>query len=147
MLDRLTAAPIELGALIAASQDDACGALAIFVGTVRDENDGYPVRAITYEAQPLLARKILASIEEEARERFAIRSCLIVHRIGLLGLGEASVAIVVRSAHRDAAFTALRFAIEAVKTRAPIWKLEHYRDGSDCYLRGVSLLNSLGERP
>ncbi len=96
--------------------------------------------AITYEAHTRLGPKVLASIEDEVRERFPILFCRVVHRMGRLSVGEASVACVVRSAHRDPAFSALRHAVEAVKTRAPIWKLEHYDDGEAVYLDGVSLI-------
>lgn len=135
----LASTAIDLTSLLAATEDGASGALAIFVGTVRDENDGRPVRGITYEAQPVLAKKVLAAIEQQAREAFGVRTCRIVHRTGYLAVGEASVAIVVRSAHRDAAFKALRFAIEAIKERAPIWKLEHHGDGGAAYLDGIPL--------
>lgn len=141
----LTSEPIDLAALIAGSEDDASGALAVFVGTVRNHNEGRSVSAITYEAHPLLAKKALAGIEVTARERFEIRSCTIVHRTGTLALGEASVAIIVRSAHRAPAFDALRFAIDELKVKAPIWKLEHYDDGGEAYLKGVSLLTQRQE--
>lgn len=117
----------------------------MFVGTVRDHNEGRPVTGITYEAHPLLANQALAAVEAAARRRYDIRSCRIVHRTGVLKLGDASVAIVVRSAHRAAAFDALRFAIDELKVKAPIWKLEHYADGSEAYLKGVSLLTQRQE--
>lgn len=138
--EHLTEAPIDLAGLIVATDDDACGALALFVGTVRGENDGRRVAAVTYEAHPTLAEATLVDIERETLERFAVRHCRIVHRTGLVALGEASVVIVVRSAHRHAAFPALRHAIEELKARVSIWKLEHYVDGDAAYLAGVPLV-------
>ena len=142
----LTTDDIDLHALIASTEDESSGALAIFVGTVRNKNDGRPVRAMTYEAHESLAEKTLATIEEESITKFDARSCVIVHRVGFLNLGDASVAIVVRSPHRDAAFSALRFAIEEIKKRAPIWKLEHYADGESAHLEGVSLVGEAGAK-
>lgn len=131
--------------MMADSEDDASGALAVFVGTVRNHNDGRRVKAMTYEAHPTLANKALAAVEATACKRYDIRSCTIVHRTGTLQLGDASVAIVVRSGHRGPAFDALRFAIDELKVKAPIWKLEHYDDGSETYLKGVSLLTQRQE--
>lgn len=140
MSAHLSKEPLDLASLIAHTEDPAAGALAIFVGTVREENDGRDdVIGMTYEAAEGLVDKALSAIESEAIARFFVRHCRIVHRIGYLGLGEASVIIVVRSAHRAEAFDALRYAIEALKARAPIWKLEHYRDGTAGHLGGISL--------
>ncbi len=136
----LTSEPLELTALLAETEEPAAGALAIFVGTVRDENEGRRVTGITYEAQPALASRALAAIEQEALARFRIQRCRLVHRTGTLAVGEASVVIVVRSAHRDEAFQALRYAIEELKARVPVWKEEHYEDGRSAYLEGVPLV-------
>lgn len=143
MGEHLQATKIELDRLLAETEDVSSGALAVFVGTVRDENEGRHVAGVTYEAHPRLATKALMAIEREAVDRFEVRHCRIVHRTGLVSLGEASVVIVIRSAHRDAAFLALRHAIEELKRRAPIWKLEHYADGGDAYLGGVPLVSPI----
>jgi molybdopterin synthase catalytic subunit len=135
----ITEGPLDLNRLIQESEDHASGALVIFVGTVRDNHTGQPVSGMTYEAHVPLAEKALQQIEQEARQRFEIRSCLIQHRIGDLSLGEASVLIVVRAAHRDAAYQASRYAIEELKRRAPIWKYEHYLSGESRYLDGTPL--------
>ncbi len=96
----LTSEPLELTALLAETEEPAAGALAIFVGTVRDENEGRRVTGITYEAQPALASRALAAIEQEALARFRIQRCRLVHRTGTLAVGEASVVIVVRIGSR-----------------------------------------------
>lgn len=135
----LTTGVLDLPALIGETAAPSCGALALFVGTVRDHNEGRPVEAVTYEAYEPIATKELAQIEREACEKFSVARCRIVHRLGRLAVGEASLAIVVRSAHRAAAFEAQRFAIEAVKARVPVWKHEHYVDGESRYLEGTPL--------
>ena len=131
--------PLELEPLLRETEDDASGALVIFYGTVRDENEGRPVQSMTYEAHVALAEKALREIEQEALDKFGVRRCRIQHRIGHLELGEPSVLIVVRAGHRDEAYAASRYAIDEVKQRAPIWKEEHYADGDSRYLDGVPL--------
>ena len=131
--------PLELEPLLRETEDAGSGALVIFYGTVRDENDGRPVQAMTYEAHVALAEKTLREIEQEALAKFGVRRCRIQHRIGHLELGEPSVLIVVRAGHRDEAYAASRYAIDEVKQRAPIWKEEHYADGDSRYLDGVPL--------
>lgn len=130
---------IELDALLKETEDPRCGALNVFVGTLRDHNEGRDVVAMTYEAHEPLARATLQGLEREVLESFAVHHCRIVHRIGRLALGEASVAIVVRSAHRADAFAGARYAIEELKKRLPVWKQEHYADGTSRYLDGVPL--------
>jgi molybdopterin synthase catalytic subunit len=131
--------PLELEPLLRETEDVASGALVIFLGTVRDENDGQPVGSMAYEAHVSMAEKVLAEIEQEALARFEIRRCRIQHRIGTLQLGEPSVQIVVRAAHRAAAYEASRYTIDELKQRAPIWKEEHYTSGESRYLDGVPL--------
>ena len=131
--------PLELEPLLRETEDDASGALVVFYGTVRDENEGRPVQSMTYEAHVPLAEKALREIEQEALDKFGVRRCRIQHRIGHLELGEPSVLIVVRAGHRDEAYAASRYAIDEVKQRAPIWKEEHYADGDSRYLDGVPL--------
>jgi molybdopterin synthase catalytic subunit len=125
---RLVRAPIDLAALQAASPAD--GALCLFVGAVRNENHGRPVRRLEYEAYEEMALPLMEQIESEARRRFPVTDVRIVHRLGGLEIGEASVAVAVTSPHRDEAFAACRFAIDTLKARVPIWKKEFYADGA-----------------
>ncbi len=110
--------------------DDASGALVTFAGTVRDNARGKSVSALEYEAYPPAAEKMLEQIGDEIFERWGISTVAIVHRYGLLQVGETSVVIAVSSAHRDAAFEACRYAIERIKVLVPIWKREIYEDGA-----------------
>jgi molybdopterin converting factor subunit 1 len=119
--------PREVERIVA---DPATGAIVTFTGTVRDNARGKVVRALDYEAYAPAAEKMLARIGEEIGERWGIDRVAIIHRIGLLEVGEASVVIAVSSAHRDEAFDACRYAIERIKEIVPIWKKEFYENGA-----------------
>jgi molybdopterin synthase catalytic subunit len=139
MSRRVCEDPLDMSVLLKETEDVGSGALVVFCGTVRDENEGQKVRAITYEAHIPLAERVLREIEEEVVARFRVRCCRIQHRVGMLHLGEPSVVIVVRAAHRAEAFEGARHAIDQIKERAPIWKEEHYESGESRFLEGVSL--------
>ncbi len=100
------------------------GGTALFVGTVRDINDGAEVTALTLEHYPGMTEKALADIETEARKRWLLDDVLIVHRYGRMELGDDIVLVICCSEHRDNAFDACRFLMDFLKTRAPFWKLE-----------------------
>ncbi len=100
------------------------GATAVFVGTMRDFNDGEAVQSMTLEHYPGMTEKHLTAISEEARRRWDVIDTLIVHRVGDLEPGEPIVLVAVWSAHRAAAFAACRYLIEELKARAPFWKKE-----------------------
>jgi molybdopterin synthase catalytic subunit len=106
------------------------GAIAIFLGTVRNSNAGREVTGIEYSAYSEMAVAEMTRILEEAREKHGIASALIEHRVGSLRAGDASIAIVTASPHRRSAIDAMNYIIEETKSRAPIWKLEHYTDGT-----------------
>jgi molybdopterin synthase catalytic subunit len=127
---RLVEGPIDVAALIHEVESPACGAVSVFVGTVRDVNDGRPVTGIDYSAYDAMAVKEMRRIVQEADSRFGVDRIVVEHRLGYLALGEASVAIVVAHPHRGAALDATRFVIEELKKRVPIWKREHYVDGT-----------------
>lgn len=122
-------APIDLPALLHHVASQTHGAALLFVGTVRDVNDGRPVSGMEYSAYRGMAERELADIAAEAVARFG-GDVAVEHRIGTLELGEASVAIAVAHAHRGPAYDASRYVIEQLKQRVPIWKLEHYVDGT-----------------
>lgn len=105
------------------------GAIVTFVGAVRNNARGRSVVSLDYEAYPPAAEKMLQQIGEEIRERWGIDATAIIHRMGHLAVGEASVAIAVASAHRGDAFDACRYAIDRIKEIVPIWKKEFYEDG------------------
>ena len=116
--------------LIAEVQSTEFGAISVFAGTVRDTNDGRSVTAIDYSAYTSMAEAELGSILAEAEDRFGAVAIVVEHRVGPLTLGDVSVAIVAAHAHRAPALDCTRFVIEEIKKRVPIWKREHYSDGS-----------------
>lgn len=136
----ITEAPLSLDELLRETADVSCGALVVFGGTVREQNEGREVSGMSYDAHVRLAATTLAALEREARERFGVPQCRAMHRVGALALGETSVYVVVRSPHRPAAFEAGRWLIDTLKERLPVWKQEHYVDGSSEHLKGVSLV-------
>jgi molybdopterin synthase catalytic subunit len=121
---------IDLGAVIGAAQRPDCGAVCSFIGTTRvDEADGSSVEYLEYEAYRPMADRKLEEIGAEIEGRWDIGHVAIVHRIGRVDPGEASVAIVVASPRRGPAFEASRYAIERIKEIVPIWKREVWSDG------------------
>lgn len=125
----LVTAPIDTAALLAEVSAPRNGAALLFVGTVREVNEGRRVEALDYAAYEAMAQAELERITAEAAAAFGADDLVVEHRVGLLGLGEVSVAIAVAHPHRGAAFDACRAVIEAIKARVPIWKREHYTDG------------------
>ena len=118
----------ELEALRA--RDPRVGAVAAFIGTVRDVNDGSSVAAMTLEHYPGMTEKALAAIVDEAKTRWDILDALIVHRVGPLAPADQIVLVGVTSAHRGEAFAACEFIMDYLKTRAPFWKKETTPDGA-----------------
>ncbi len=122
----------DLGAELAALTRDntRIGGLAVFVGLVRDMAGAEAIKAMTLEHYPGMTEGMLARIEAEAKARWPLDACLIVHRVGRLTPGERIVLVAVTSAHRDAAFDACRFLIDWLKTKAPFWKQEETPSGA-----------------
>lgn len=110
--------------------DPRVGAVASFIGTMRDVNDGAPVTAMTLEHYPGMTEKALASIVDEACGRFAVIDALVIHRVGAMRPADQIVLVAVTSAHRGDAFDACRFIMDILKTRAPFWKKEDTPAGS-----------------
>ena len=126
---RVTNQSIDLSELVRYVADAEAGAIVPFIGTTRNNNEGRKVIALDYDGYPEMAEKELARIGAEAKNKWPICKMAIVHRLGPVQIGEASVIIVVSSAHRDAAFAASRFAIEEIKKTVPIWKKEVFEGG------------------
>ncbi len=127
----ITAAPIELDALVRAVRTDACGAVVAFAGVVRETSpaDPRPVRRIRYEAYPALASTQLREIAAATQAAFGPLEIAIVHRVGELALGETSIAIAVAAPHRGRAFDACEYAIDEIKAGLAVWKEEVFADG------------------
>jgi molybdopterin synthase catalytic subunit len=121
--------PLDLARLVAAVGRPDAGAITTFLGTTRDQNAGRRVMRLEYEAYPEMAIREMQRIGEQAIERFGIKAVAIAHRVGVVEIGEASVAIAVSAPHREAAFAGCRFAIDRLKEIVPIWKKEYYVGG------------------
>lgn len=130
----IVGAPIAYEALAARVAGDDAGALASFVGVVRNRNAGRAVEGIAYDAYVPMAQRELAAIVAEVEAQHAGARVAAAHRIGYVAVGEASVAVVAAHAHRGPAFDACRAVIEAIKRRLPIWKFEHYVDGERAWV-------------
>jgi molybdopterin synthase catalytic subunit len=129
MRSAIVSRPLDPAALLAEVSGASNGAAILFVGTVRNVNDGHDVTGIDYAAYPPMAERELAAIVAEAAERFHTSDIVVEHRLGHLALLDASVAIAVAHPHRAAAYDTSRFIIEELKRRVPIWKREEYVDG------------------
>lgn len=135
----ITHDPIALEPLIAAVRTAADGAVVAFLGVVRQRSDDdRPVDGLSYEAYPAMALPEMRTIAAEAQSRFAGARIAIVHRIGDLRIGEASVAIAASAPHRADAFDACEYAIDELKRRVSIWKKEHYTDGEATWRENAS---------
>src|SRR4026209_1230527 len=121
--------PIDLDELVRYVSDPEADAIATLIGTTRNHIEGRKVIALDYEAYPEMAEKELARIGADANKQWPLCRMAIVHRLGPVQIGDASVIIAVSSAHRDAAFAASRFAIEEIKKTVPIWKKEVFEGG------------------
>jgi molybdopterin synthase catalytic subunit len=127
---RLTDAPIDAAATIDSVRSPGAGAVVLFLGTVRQWTARRETEWLEYESYAKMAEKCLAELETEARARWPLTEVAVVHRLGRLEVGEASVAVAVSSAHRREAFEAAEWIIDRTKEVAPIWKKEQYADGA-----------------
>jgi molybdopterin synthase catalytic subunit len=131
MTVRVQTADFDIGAEIARLREGhrSVGAIASFIGTVRDVNDASTITGLTLEHYPGMTEAALEEIVAEARRRFDIHDALVIHRVGALAPGDQIVLVAVTSAHRGMAFDACEFIMDALKTRAPFWKKERLPDG------------------
>lgn len=136
-MPHLVPGSLSLDALLRRVATPTRGATAVFFGTVRNgpgERTGGGVTAIEYAAYPAMAEAECARIVAEAADRWPDAAVAVQHRLGLVPVGEASVAIAAAAPHRGDAFAACRYVIEEVKRRAPIWKRERYADGTASWI-------------
>jgi molybdopterin synthase catalytic subunit len=129
MMYEIVSHPIDAAAVTAAVAHAAAGATVTFIGTTRDHNEGRRVTRLEYEAYPEMATRKMREIVDEMRVNWGVSRVAMVHRTGVLAIGEASVGIVVSSPHRREAFAACQHAIDRMKQTVPIWKKEIWSDG------------------
>ena len=127
----ITFAPLSLDRVYQLADDHANGAIVVMSGSVRNQTDGQPVVYLEYQAYEPMAKEIFKQIATQIRQRWSdVNRVIIHHRIGKLEIGEISVLVAVGCPHRAEAFAACRYAIDTLKHNAPIWKKEHWADGS-----------------
>lgn len=131
-------APIDPARLLGDVVSDDDGAALLFWGVVRNRNEGRAVSHLEYSAYAEMAERMMRLIGEEAIDRFGVGDVRVVHRVGRLEVGEASVAIAVASPHRAEAYEASRYMIEELKRRVPVWKREGYVDGDREWVPGFT---------
>lgn len=128
----ISEAPIEETQLRAAVADPGAGAVLIFLGTTREQSGGRQVEYLEYEAYPAMAEQGMATIAAEIRARWPeVKGVAMIHRVGRLEIGEASIGIAIATPHRAAAFAACRYAIDRAKETLPIWKKEVWEGGEE----------------
>lgn len=133
----LTNVPINPSTVMADVSSHDAGAVVLFLGTTREFTRGRRTASLDYECYPQMAEQKLAELEAEARRRWPVIGCSIVHRLGRLELGEASIAIAVSSPHRADAFAAGEWLIDTIKEVVPIWKCENWADGTKEWVHPV----------
>ncbi len=129
----VTTEPLDIGAAITAAGDPSCGAVAVFIGTVRDSpaGDGSgPVTRLDYDAHPTLANEKIDAIASTAATKWDLATVIAIHRSGPCELGEPTVVVACSAPHRADALDACRWIIDEIKDGVPIWKREVYNDGS-----------------
>ncbi|MEA5514712.1 molybdenum cofactor biosynthesis protein MoaE [Nodularia sp. UHCC 0506] len=131
----ITFAPLSLEEIYAKANDAANGAVVVMSGMVRNQTDGQPVIALEYQAYEPMALRVFYQIAADLRSTWSdVKRVVIYHRVGRLQVGEISVLVAVGCPHRSEAFEACRYAIDTLKHNAPIWKKEHWADGSSTWV-------------
>ena len=125
----ITEQPLNMQECINRVMSPECGGIDVFIGTVRNVTKGKAVVRLEFEAYESMAMKEMEKIAAEMKTKWPVHKILMHHRVGVLQVGEVPVIIAVSAAHRDAAFDACRYAIDALKQRVPIWKKEVFEDG------------------
>lgn len=135
-INRLTHRKISVDKLMEDVRDDGCGAIVLFLGTVRNKSESGSVTEMYYESYVNMAERQISKIEEDVKKKWPITNISIVHRIGKLRIGDISVAVCVSSVHRTEAFSACRYAIDELKQVVPIWKKEKLADSRKVWAKG-----------
>ncbi len=126
---KITSEKLDLQECYAFVEDNACGGISAFIGTVRNDTDGKEVKKLGFSTYKPMAIKEMQKIADDALVKFSIKKIAIHHAEGMLQIGDIPVIITVSAKHRKAAFLACEFAIDTLKETVPIWKKEHFADG------------------
>jgi molybdopterin synthase catalytic subunit len=128
---QISAEPIDIQACIDAAQSERAGAIDVFVGTVRNHNNSKEVVRLEFEAYDTMAVKKMEELAQQAKSRWEIEKIVMVHRKGVLDIGDVAVVIAVSTPHRAASFEACQWLIDTLKQVVPIWKKEIYKNGEE----------------
>ena len=129
--------PIDVSNLLESMPSPETGAVVVFLGVTREFTDERRTVQLKYEAYEEMALKELNRLEVSAREKWSLTQCMIVHRLGLVPIGEASVAVITASTHRKEAYAASEWLMDTLKKSVPIWKQEHWDDGSTQWVHPI----------
>ena len=129
-MEHLSAHTIDMPALLAMAHHPKAGAVVLFSGETRDSSHGKEVVYLEYEANESLAEKMIAAILQDAKQKYQLTVATAVHRTGKVAVSETAVVVITPSPHRSEAYAANRFIIDKIKHEAPIWKCEHFADGT-----------------
>ena len=143
----LTDRIIDTSRLLAEVHSPLAGATVLFLGTTRGETDGRQTVSLDYEAYRDMAMRTLSELELRAKRQWTLTEVVIVHRLGMVPVGETSVAIAVRSPQPQAAFAAGQWLIDTLKSTVPIWKREHWSDGTEEWVHPGTRLMGLEQEP
>lgn len=141
MKPHITKSPIDPEEILRSVHDPSAGGIVLFLGTVRNRNEGKRVKELEYQVYRRMAEQRMVAIEKRVRGRWAIRKMVMVHRYGNLKVGEVSVAVAVSSEHRTEAFEACRYAIDTVKHTLPLWKKERFGRGDGSWTKGEPIVS------
>ncbi|WP_016951859.1 molybdenum cofactor biosynthesis protein MoaE [Anabaena sp. PCC 7108] len=131
----ITLAPLSVEEIYTKADDPANGAVVIMSGMVRNQTDGQPVIALEYQAYDPMALQVFYQVAADIRYQWTdVKRVVIYHRVGRLQIGEISILVAVGCPHRGEAFAACQYAIDTIKHNAPIWKKEHWQDGSSSWV-------------
>jgi molybdopterin synthase catalytic subunit len=122
--------PLDIAGMLAGAHHPGAGAVVLFSGEVRNHNRGREVSFLEYESYQPLASKLIGEILAEAKEKWSLQIAVARHRVGKVAIGDTAVVVITASAHRSEAYAANRYIIDRIKHEAPIWKCEHYADGT-----------------
>jgi molybdopterin synthase catalytic subunit len=126
----LSAGPLDMVGMLAGAHHPGAGAVVLFSGEVRNQNRGREVAFLEYESYRPLASKLIGEILAAAKEKWPLAIAIARHRVGKVTVGDTAVVVITASAHRSEAYAANRYIIDRIKHEAPIWKCEHYTDGT-----------------
>lgn len=129
MMNAIARTPIDVEQIIKRISTPRSGGIDVFIGTVRNHSQGKRVRQLEYSAYVPMAEKLMAEIEHEIKVKWIVHEVALVHRIGMLQVGDIAVVTAVSAPHRKEAFEACRYAIDRVKAVVPIWKKEYFEEG------------------